>query len=168
MSKKLLPSVPGVYDKDPSGNCSSSVSSSQSSWIMLWPQSSVHGILQARILAWVAIPFSRGSAPPRDWTQISCIAGRFFYHLNHQVLPVVKYFDHSLPPELKGIFHQWPPSTQMTVSVNQRGESPNPQGRRQKELHSAAARTWCGLQGMGVTLGVTLDVPVLQLTSLAS
>ena len=38
----------------------------------------VHGILQARILKWVAIPFSRGSSQPRDWTQVSCIAGRFF------------------------------------------------------------------------------------------
>ena len=42
------------------------------------PGSSVHGILQARILEWVAIPFSRGSSRPRDWTWISCIAGRFF------------------------------------------------------------------------------------------
>ena len=42
------------------------------------PSSSVHGILQARILEWVAIPFSRGSSQLRDWTQVSCIAGRFF------------------------------------------------------------------------------------------
>ena len=42
------------------------------------PSSSVHGILQARILEWVAIPFSRGSPQPRDRTQVSCIAGRFF------------------------------------------------------------------------------------------
>ena len=38
----------------------------------------VHGILQARILKWVAIPFSRGSSQPRDQTQVSCTAGRFF------------------------------------------------------------------------------------------
>ena len=38
----------------------------------------VHGILQARILEWVAIPFSRGSSQPRDQTGVSCIAGRFF------------------------------------------------------------------------------------------
>ena len=38
----------------------------------------VHGILQARILEWVAFPFSRGSSQPRDRTQVSCIAGRFF------------------------------------------------------------------------------------------
>ena len=42
------------------------------------PGSSVHGILQAGILEWVAIPFSRGSSQPGDRTQISCIAGRFF------------------------------------------------------------------------------------------
>ena len=40
--------------------------------------SSVHGILQARIQEWVAIPFSRGSSQPRDQTGISCVAGRFF------------------------------------------------------------------------------------------
>ena len=38
--------------------------------------SSVHGIFQARILEWVAISFSRGSSQPRDWTWVSCIAGR--------------------------------------------------------------------------------------------
>ena len=42
------------------------------------PGSSVHGILQARIIEWVAIPFSRASSPPRDWTQVSCVAGSFF------------------------------------------------------------------------------------------
>ena len=46
-------------------------------WLFVtpWP---VHGILQARILEWVAFPFSMGSSQPRDWTQVSCIAGRFF------------------------------------------------------------------------------------------
>ena len=42
------------------------------------PGSSVHGILQARILEWVAMPFSRGSSWPRDQTQVPCTAGRFF------------------------------------------------------------------------------------------
>ena len=41
------------------------------------PGSSVHGILQT-ILEWVAIPLSRGSSPPRDRTQVSCIADRLF------------------------------------------------------------------------------------------
>ena len=42
------------------------------------PVSSVHEILQARILEWVTIPFSRGSSLPRHQTQVSCSAGRFF------------------------------------------------------------------------------------------
>ena len=41
------------------------------------PGSSVHRILQARILEWVALTFSRGSSQPRGWTWVSCIAGRF-------------------------------------------------------------------------------------------
>ena len=45
------------------------------------PGSSVHGTLQARILEWITIPFSRGSSQPRDHTWVSCssyIARRFF------------------------------------------------------------------------------------------
>ena len=42
------------------------------------PDSSVHVILQARILEWVAISFSRGSSKPRNQTQVSCIGVRFF------------------------------------------------------------------------------------------
>ena len=38
----------------------------------------VHGILQARTLEGVAFPFSRGSSQPRNWIQVSCIAGGFF------------------------------------------------------------------------------------------
>ena len=41
------------------------------------PDSSVHGILQARILEWVVITFSKGSSWPRDQSRISCIAGSF-------------------------------------------------------------------------------------------
>ena len=44
------------------------------------PDPSVHGILQARILEWVAIPFFRECSQPRDWTWVSCIAGIFFTH----------------------------------------------------------------------------------------
>ena len=42
------------------------------------PGSSVHGILQARILVWVAIPFSKGSSRPRDRTWVTCRSGSFF------------------------------------------------------------------------------------------
>ena len=47
----------------------------------------VHGILQARILQWVAFPFSWGSPQPRDQTQISHIASGFFYQLSHKGSP---------------------------------------------------------------------------------
>ena len=42
------------------------------------PDSFVHGILQARILEWDAISFSRESSQPRDWTEVSLIVGRLF------------------------------------------------------------------------------------------
>ena len=51
------------------------------------PGSPVHGILQARILEWVAFPFSRGFSQPRDRTQdwvLHCM--RLFYCLSHQLL----------------------------------------------------------------------------------
>ena len=44
------------------------------------PASSVHGILQARILVWVAISFSRGSTQPSGRTLISCIGRHVLYH----------------------------------------------------------------------------------------
>ena len=47
----------------------------------------VHGILQARILEWVAFPSSRGSSQPRDRTQVSCTVGEFFYQLSHKGSP---------------------------------------------------------------------------------
>ena len=50
------------------------------------PGSSVHGILQARILEWVAMPSSRGSSRPRDWTWVSYVSStgrRILYHSHH-------------------------------------------------------------------------------------
>ena len=49
----------------------------------------VHGILQARILEWVAIPLSRGFSWPRNRTQISCTTGRFFTIRATREVPVV-------------------------------------------------------------------------------
>ena len=48
------------------------------------PGSSVHGLSQARMLEWVVLPFSRGSAQPRDRTCVSCIGRWILYHLSHQ------------------------------------------------------------------------------------
>ena len=62
----------------------------QSVWLLLDPMgcsppgSSIRGILQARILEWVAMPSSRGSSQPENRTQVSCIAGELFCQLNHQ------------------------------------------------------------------------------------
>ena len=49
-------------------------------WLFATPWSvyTVHRILQATILEWVVVPFSRGSSLPRDWPQVSRIAGGFF------------------------------------------------------------------------------------------
>ena len=60
------------------------------------PVSSAHGILQARILEWVAFPFSRGSSPPRDRSPVSCIAGG----LLPAEPPVTTYSDSGPPRKL--------------------------------------------------------------------
>ena len=54
------------------------------------PGSSVHSILWARLLEWVAIPFSKGSFRPRDRTQVSCIAGRFLTTWATREAPVLE------------------------------------------------------------------------------
>jgi len=51
------------------------------------PGFSVHGILQARILYWVAIPFSRGPFQPKDRTWVSCIGRQILYSLSHLRFP---------------------------------------------------------------------------------
>ena len=45
------------------------------------PGSCIHGIIQARLLEWVAIPFSRGSYRPREGTQVTCIGRQILYQL---------------------------------------------------------------------------------------
>ena len=47
----------------------------------------VHGILQVKILEWVAFPFSRGSSQPRDQTQVLPHCRQILYHLNHRGSP---------------------------------------------------------------------------------
>ena len=52
------------------------------------PRSSIHGILQARLLEWVAMLSSRGSSRPRNWTRVShvsCISRQVLYHQHHLV-----------------------------------------------------------------------------------
>ena len=78
---RLLPTVSLCKCKQNSSNESEVAQSFPTLWGPVDcspPGSSVYGILQARILEWVAVSFSRGSSWPRDWTQVSCIAGRRF------------------------------------------------------------------------------------------
>ena len=82
----------GIYSKiliSLFSNCMCSSAKSHQSCLTLcgpvdWslPGSSVHGILQSRILEWVAVPFSRGSSRPRDQAHVSCI------HLYWQASPL--------------------------------------------------------------------------------
>ena len=68
-----------VFCKDLFSNCEKWEWKSQSCLTLCDPMDYIiHGILQARILEWVAFPFSRGSSQPRDQTQVSRIAGGFF------------------------------------------------------------------------------------------
>ena len=62
------------------------------------PGSSVHGVLQAKIIEWVAMPFSRGSFWPRDWTHISYISfisRKVLYHYHHLGSPSLDPVPHS-------------------------------------------------------------------------
>ena len=65
-------------------------------WTIYSPQgSSVHGILQATILEWAAIPSSRGSSGPRDGTHVSyiyCTGRQVLYHQHHLGSPGTCYF----------------------------------------------------------------------------
>ena len=79
------------------------------------PGSSAHGILQARILEWVAIPLSRGSSWPRNWTQVSHIVGKFFTvwatGRNHILIRMLNRFSHVwLFATLWTVAHQAPQS----------------------------------------------------------
>ena len=57
----------------------------------------VHGIFQARIPEWVAFPFSRGSSQPRDRSQVSHTAGRFFTSWATRDIMVFKKYSIILP-----------------------------------------------------------------------
>ena len=74
------------------------------------PGSSVHGILQARILEWAAISFSRESSQPRDWTSLSCIGRQILYCWTTREAPelvIIWALYLLLPPDICG----WPEGT---------------------------------------------------------
>ena len=80
--KLIAPALEGrVLRTEPLGcACVQSLQARLTLWSMdcSLPGSPIHGILQARILEWVAVPSSRGSSRHKDGTCVSCIAGRFF------------------------------------------------------------------------------------------
>ena len=61
-----------------------------------WSVCIVHGIPQARILEWVAFPFSRGSSQPRNQTRVSCIAGGFLTNWVMREAPFDRIIDNNL------------------------------------------------------------------------
>ena len=80
------------------------------------PGSSVHGISQARILEWVAIPFSRGSYQLRYGTRVSFMAGRFFtLWVTREALPYNKLYP---IPSIINIFHEYSTFVIINESVN--------------------------------------------------
>ena len=78
--------------------------------------SPVHAILQARILEWAAIPFSRGCSQPRDGTQVSCSADKFFtiwatreahtYQVQYKLLNIWKHISCEIL-SMHLYFYQW-------------------------------------------------------------
>ena len=80
------------------------------------PVSSVHGILQARILEWVVTAFSRASFQPRDQTRVFCIAGRFFTMVNPKGSPQTPLFNHKVSNEL--LLHSYHFSQDQALNKN--------------------------------------------------
>ena len=83
------------------------------------PGSSVHWILQERILEWVAIPFSRGSSQPRDRTQVSHIAGGFFtvWAIREVLKSMYCFLIYQLPRMVEKFsrIYLWSPKRSLTV-----------------------------------------------------
>ena len=122
------------------------------------PGSSVHGILQAKILEWVAISFSRGSSQPGNWTRVSHIVGRFFTNWATREAPQL-----DMPPE-KAVYQFYVPtavaknplaSAGDTGSIPGSGRSPgngNPlqYSRLENSMDRGAWQLQLGLQSMGL------------------
>ena len=62
------------------------------------PRSSVHGIIQARILKWVVVSFARGSSRLRDWLQVSCIGRQILYRWATREAPIIRVLNHKTEP----------------------------------------------------------------------
>ena len=95
------------------------------------PGSSIHGILQTRILEWVVMPSSRWSSRPRDRTQTSLTAGRFF---------TVWAIREALPPSHVEVNHWW-----RMRENEQPGMLPRFSGWANGKIWVSAFLEWCGL-----------------------
>ena len=83
----------------------------------------VQVILQARILEWVAFPFSRGSSQPRDQTQVSRIVGGFFteYEVSHKGSPKNMVLKPLYLKLQEGYRNQWGRASEGPLETHQRG-----------------------------------------------
>ena len=106
----------------------------------------VRAILQARILEWVAFPFSRGSSQPRGWTQVSRIAGGFFtswatrYHNNGNKSSEIDCefaWRHSL---LNWTLVPWAHSAGLSYTVCERAGGSRPSGKANIHFRAAGSQ----------------------------
>jgi len=112
------------------------------------PGSSIHGILQARILEWVAISFSRGSSQSRDWTQVSHTAGRRFnLWATREAQLELQHIEKSCSPWNSPIFVIKKKSNKWCLLTDLRkvNASVKPMGTLQPEIPSPTAipQDWC-------------------------
>ena len=129
----------------------------------------VHGILQARILEWVAYPFSKGSSWPRNWTGVSCIADGFFANwairetpsLVNQLLQKASWEAYSVFVVVQSLSHIWLFATPWTVAY----QAPQYMGFSRQEY-------WSGLPFLSLgdlpDPGIESGSPALQTDSLPS
>ena len=129
------------------------------------PGSSIHGILQARILEWVAISFSRGSSQPKDRTRVSHIAGRCFNlwaMRNKEILPFVTRMsvEGIMLNEIrqKKISIVWPQLYVESLKKKKRN--------LQKQSRVVVTRVWEGAGGKWRDIWVKgYKLPIIRLTS---
>ena len=133
----------------------------------LWPHELspwIPWILQARILEWVAYPFSRGSSQSRNWTRVSCMGGGFFTNWairEAKNLTLVVCFLLPLKRERKDVWHLQPISS-IWRPLAFLPWTAKPGGLPSMGLH----RVWCDLAAATAFLPVTLSFPPFLLGEL--
>ena len=128
------------------------------------PGFSVHGILQARTLEWIAIPFSRGSSWPRDRTLVSCTAGIFFTFWDTGKPHYNLITSFKTPSLYTGITfwstrtstYEWEEGTDQSTTPHSRLFS-----RTLNLKHNDQGKTWLLHQGRSVWEGLSIRSPWL-------